>query len=140
MAIAMILDRPLDEILQTLGHDGSEILWSNRPEPKNRRGHGIQECIDLALSFGVALVDILANPVFDDGTTPVFSEEFGQQRFNNYLNQYDGLLYGVTATDTGHVLVWKDQMLWNPGDGKSFPVEECPITVWGLWIVIKSMD
>lgn len=32
------------DLIDAIGHDGSEIIWPNHPEPDNRRGFHVFEC------------------------------------------------------------------------------------------------
>lgn len=51
-ALAMTIDVPVVELMELLGHDGSEIIWDHLPEPMCRRGFHSQELIHLAWRFG----------------------------------------------------------------------------------------
>lgn len=50
-AFACCLDVPVSEIFDWLGHDGSEILWPELPEPGCRYGFHIQEMQEYCLAI-----------------------------------------------------------------------------------------
>ena len=56
-AFAMALDIPVVEFINRIGHDGSEIVCP-ADEPGGRRGFHSQECITVALGFGLAATQI----------------------------------------------------------------------------------
>ena len=71
----MVLDMPLADIFDEIGHDGSQIIWPDLPEPMCRRGFHPQELIDVCLARGYAATRIELSPVHDDrdrrpGTAP----------------------------------------------------------------------
>ena len=47
-SFAIVLNCPVQEIFDYLGHDGSEIIWPENKDPFNRRAFHIQEMIDFA--------------------------------------------------------------------------------------------
>jgi hypothetical protein len=73
-AFASVLDVSLRDILDFVGHDGSEIIWPNLPEPKRRRGFHIQEMIDFAWmqSCAVTHFEILSS-LRPDSASAMFS-------------------------------------------------------------------
>ena len=44
-AFAIATDHSVQEILRRIGHDGSEIVWPDLPDPQCRRSFHVQECI-----------------------------------------------------------------------------------------------
>ena len=51
------MDVPLKELLNIVGHDGSEIAWPHLPEPMRRRAFHPGECISAAYSLGFACTE-----------------------------------------------------------------------------------
>ncbi len=45
IAFAMALDMPVADLLEAIGHDGSKIIFPNRPAPACHQGFHIQELI-----------------------------------------------------------------------------------------------
>ena len=64
-SFAMVLDLPLADIFDEIGHDGSQIVWPDLPEPMCRRGFHPQELIHLCLNHGYAAtrVELYSRPV-----------------------------------------------------------------------------
>lgn len=50
-AFAMSLEVSQKELIDLIGHDGSEILWPEEPEPQCRRGFHLQELLVAALKI-----------------------------------------------------------------------------------------
>lgn len=51
-SVAMLLNISLDDIFKIVGHDGSQILWKDFPDPQNRRGFHIQEMYEVIEAKG----------------------------------------------------------------------------------------
>jgi hypothetical protein len=61
-AFAMALDVPVAELIESIGHDGSEIIWPDLPDPMCRRGFHSQELIDECLKRGHGCTPVEWNP------------------------------------------------------------------------------
>ncbi len=113
LAFAKALDVPFEHFIKTIGHDGSELVYTNK---QYRRGFHIQECIDVAKEFSVACVPI----EFHYASTPdgletfiVGTKEEQNARFQKYLdNTQYGVLEGMSltpqGTTIGHAAAWID--------------------------------
>lgn len=121
-SLAMVLRIPVEEVFRLAGHDGSEVPpeWFHLEEPLRRRGHSLQEMIDVCMQLGYTVTPI------------VFAEEFitsnhaaivsfkkpmdNYNRFINYLEQADGLITGVTKLGARHCVAWDhmNQMVHDP--------------------------
>ena len=62
-SFAMVLDLPLAAIFEEIGHDGSQIMRPDLPEPTCRRGFHPQELIHVCLSHGHAATRVELFPV-----------------------------------------------------------------------------
>jgi hypothetical protein len=62
-AFAIALDVDVNLFIKHIGHDGSEFIWPEMPEPMRRRAFHIQECLDIAMKLGFAPVQVEANPI-----------------------------------------------------------------------------
>lgn len=123
-ALAMLLDRPLSEILDRLGHDGSEIWWPGLDEPRNRRGFMFDEFIDVADSYGQMLCPIVSEPAQWNGSDLdsvkiLKSFPFGrdtESRIQYYMSKFDGLIIGNYAMHKGHMAAWdsKNRKVYDP--------------------------
>jgi hypothetical protein len=70
-AFAMALDIPVAELIRLVGHDGSEIVNPELPEPGCRRGFHIQEMIEACWSQGHSVTPI---EVFPQSMNAVYCE------------------------------------------------------------------
>ena len=62
-AFAMALHVPVQELIQEIGHDGSEIVFPELEEPMRRRGFHSQELIYAAWKRGFTVTPIELMPV-----------------------------------------------------------------------------
>jgi hypothetical protein len=59
-AFAMAAGLSFETLIERIGHDGSEIIWPDLPEPQRRRAFHIQECINaVALDWGVTPFELI---------------------------------------------------------------------------------
>jgi len=58
-AFAMLMDIEVKELIEVIGHDGSEIIFPDLPEPYRRRGFDYTETMIACLDFG-----FVASPLF----------------------------------------------------------------------------
>src|SRR5688572_18522714 len=90
-AFAMAIDRPVQELVDLIGHDGSEVVFKGYPEPTNRRGFHFQECIEACLHLGFAVTPIELFPVLQStanskGYFRSFNVYFGPEKdHSNWL-------------------------------------------------------
>ena len=70
-SFAMVLDLPLSAIFDEIGHDGSQIIWPDLPEPTCRRGFHPQELIHVCLNHGHAATRVELYPVLARRRTAV---------------------------------------------------------------------
>jgi hypothetical protein len=121
-SFAMVLDVPVEELLRSIGHDGSEIAFPTEPEPACRRGFHIQECIDVALRLGCAVTPIELFPRH----APSFSVQplrvlFGDEQGN--LDRFARLIDSGRGIITGPSRVWRHAVAYDHGivhDPKGF--------------------
>lgn len=107
-AMAMVLDRPVEGLMEVLGHDGSEVLWPDLPEPIRRRGHHIEELQYLAYYTGNLLVPFVPGFEYNPGARddlPFAKYDFSG-RFQVMLKRYDGILLGEYKRGTPHAVAW----------------------------------
>lgn len=108
-ALAMTLSVDLSELIDLIGHDGSEILWPDQPEPLKRRGFHIEELQYVAVSYGFLLVPfsprLLYNPKGDPDIFVLDMDFTG--KFKIALDSYDGILLGeYKTTKNAHAIAW----------------------------------
>lgn len=130
-AFAIALDVPVQELINIIGHDGSEILFPEDPEPFCRRGFHPQEIIDVCLLKQFGVIAIHNQPVSElkSGmyTVPVSSE-----RMPYYLENYSGVLTGIGYTGQPHAVAWGAK-IYDPNgliyDLENFNIEQFFIIV-----------
>jgi len=62
-AFAMALHLPVEQLIDEIGHDGSEKIFTHLPEPMCRRGFHAQELIQVAWTNGYACTPIEMYPM-----------------------------------------------------------------------------
>jgi hypothetical protein len=116
-SFAMALDIPLEAIFKETGHDGSEIVWPQLPEPMRRRGFHPQELVHVCLSRGYAATPVELFPV----TCAVlggFEYEHAYPdgnwaRFTRVINQSRGVLTG-SGSRCGHAVAYEHGHIFDP--------------------------
>ena len=85
----MALHLPVAELIESIGHDGSEIIWPELPEPMRRRGFHSQELIDECLKRKCACTPVERSPSIGpssgDGAHPVYTPARDLDRFGTAL-------------------------------------------------------
>jgi hypothetical protein len=66
-ALAILLGSTFDSVIKAIGHDGSDIVQPELPEPDGRRGFHPQELIKAAYDHGFHMVWVEAQPIFFHG-------------------------------------------------------------------------
>lgn len=61
-AFSMASYTPIERLIEDIGHDGSEVVWPELPEPYNRRGFHTEEFIQPMIQVGYAPVIITPEP------------------------------------------------------------------------------
>ena len=78
----MALGVELDQLLAWLGHDGSDIIWPDKPEPHNRRSFHIQEMVRYCIALDVAAIRIECIPMsVSYGSAASILNELGEAIF-----------------------------------------------------------
>jgi len=119
----MALNLPVAELIEQVGHDGSEIIFENQTEPGCRAGHSLYELIYQSLKLGYAVTPmplILAHASIDHQQyREVWDLEDGWDTFH---------LFGVMRRGVVecHGPRWKHMVAFDQGtvfdpDGDTFP-------------------
>lgn len=129
-AFAMILDIELDYILRYLGHDGSNIVDINSPEPFNRRSFHIQELQEFIWHHGFFLTPFEANPclLIKDNFSPIFIRDIKKSNkiMKKLLRENMGVIIGEPQHNKKHAVAWNKRLIYDP-NGLRYPLEEFPI-------------
>jgi hypothetical protein len=115
--VAMLTGRPITDVYDFVGHDGSDIIYPDEPFPMCHRSFIIPEMIDCLIHWGYYPVSIW------DEDSPRF-----QLRLMLHLQKYNAILLGDSEAHP-HACVWcrEEKKVFNPIGFKSelvaFPVE-----------------
>ena len=119
-AFASVLDLSYDAVVGYIGHDGSEVIWSTKPEPMNRRGFHPQELIRVAYMLGYSVTEIqrvmLSAPTPNDR---IYTCE--NPYFQSALIQV-GVIYGI-GEKLRHAVASNGSEVWDP-KGRIVPITE----------------
>ena len=124
-SLAMVLRVPVQELIDRLGHDGSQIVFPDLEEPMCRRGFHSQELMDLALQWGfiVSPVELFPTikPTYGDGLVTVHfggNEATNWCRFNTTIDTTIGILEGRSGR-WHHTVHYRHGDIWDP-DGAHY--------------------
>jgi hypothetical protein len=121
-SFAMVLDLPLSAIFDEIGHDGSQIIAPELPEPTCRRGFHPQELIHLCLNHGYAATRVELHPVLcsspGSGEHVVAYPDGNWVRFTRVVQQSCGVIEGV-GRHCGHAVAYQRGRIFDP-DGHEY--------------------
>lgn len=140
-SFAMAYDMPVVDLVDLVGHDGSEIMWPHLAPPNNRRGFHIQELIMAGNSMGYTVTPFEPRPVLTSADM-LLQGEPKPLDLNRWLERFMaimaigiGVLTGQTNTGARHAIACNMGKPFDPSgqitDLDSFQVQ-C------YWRVIKS--
>lgn len=119
-AAAMAINIPVDQLIDQLGHDGSEIVFPHLPEPACRRGFHSQEIIHLAWRLGCTVTPMELFPMIAPsegvGAVHVFfdgDQVDNWQRFLNIINNTEGVLEGAGKA-CRHAVYYDHGLIYDP--------------------------
>lgn len=113
-SLAAITEFSVPEIMAELGHDGSEIIWHDLPEPYCRRGFHIQELITFCLKFGYTLTPIEPIPAcINKLTSKPFVLKDREAIFEATLPGNIGILTGETLKGISHAVAWDGHKIYD---------------------------
>lgn len=108
----MVLEMSLERMLDRIGHDGSEIIYPDLPEPRCRRSFHVQECLQVldALGYAATAFDAIGMLVTDDvhQTEISFATDF-----ENHLQTSNGVIMGQGCHNR-HAVAIADKMIYDP--------------------------
>ena len=114
-AFAQLLNIGIKELIDFIGHDGSEIIFPDdlRGDPYTRRSFNIQEIIDFVLQDGIYTVTEITEPLesFNGGTLHIFDER--PERIPHYMSMFSGVLLGMSQNDVPHAVTWHTQIAYD---------------------------
>jgi hypothetical protein len=108
------------KVIEWLGHDGSQVVWPENPEPNCYRGFHVQELIGYAWWLGYAVTPFEANPRSHAGAGAPIKIEFANgnaQRLLAALHHNVGVLTGQSGrSGSHHAVAWDGETgrIYNP--------------------------
>jgi hypothetical protein len=117
-AFAIALELPVRELIAEIGHDGSELIFPNQPEPYSRRAYHIQELIYPCLKRGYALMIVEAVPILtterEPDYHPIMFSEGNNHRLMNIMAQFIGVVAGENQDGKSHAAAWDCNLCYDP--------------------------
>jgi len=134
-AVAMLLNVTLEKLVKLVGHNGSEIIFPNLPDPLGRKGVHIQEIIDVLDDLGYSLIPIEFEPWQTPNGVDEHRIRLPDKRFYNHLIGNPGLIVGQ-AKKHWHTVAWDGYLVYDP-NGTIYKFHDIKIDVQTFW-KIKS--
>lgn len=132
-SFAMVLECDLSYILRSIGHDGSDIVNPNAPEPFNRRSFHLQELQEFIWNHGFFLTQFDANPclLITEYSSPLFIRKAKENNkiLKKLLKENIGVIVGEPQPGKQHAVAWNKKLVYDP-NGLRYPVEEFPIATF----------
>lgn len=111
-SFAIATDIPEKDLIDSLGHDGSEIIFPDLPEPLCRRGFDPREFIFPLYTKGIDVIQIDAylNRVTYDNSYII------DNRMQMYISikNNKGVLTGLTKRNKYHTVAWNGEYIYDP--------------------------
>lgn len=111
-AFAMVLNMPFTAITSLVGHDGSEVLYPELPEPLCRRGFHIQELTRICFQNGFAVIPIQKEPAGSPDGQRIHKIE-NLEFFNKCLRHYTGVMIGQ-GRQHQHAVAYSEGLIFDP--------------------------
>lgn len=129
-SLAMLLGHSIKEVIEGIGHDGSEIIWPNLKDPFRRRCFHVQEICHYALQSGFALGQYDLAPA----SAPSFEVEpftiSGQGNIiADLMQKYEGIVLGYGHARMHHVVAWDREQIFDP-NGTTYCISKFMPTVF----------
>ena len=112
-AFAIAFGCPVDNLIESIGHDGSEIVWPRYFEPMRRRGFHIQEIIHVLYQLGTTVTPIEAYSRLapTESVQPRLIDN--TEIFERIVRTTRGVLTGATAR-CGHAVAYDHGIICDP--------------------------
>jgi len=142
-AAAMAMHVPVAELIDKIGHDGSEIKC-DLPEPLCRAGFAPQEIIDVAFEYGWSITEIEPNPQMTPNGEVIWSvfdsEDKIRARMESYMDNFSGTVFGPRYDQKNwHYVAWCHRsQCWLDPSGPTLKKDCPPIQVYSFQIYQKT--
>ena len=131
-AFAIALDIPFSEVIDCVGHDGSEISDASLPDPLCRKGFHMQEMIKMCLRYNIAATPIELQPAarVEHPRIKTSKKLFNTGEwvwFNYNLFTSCGVIECKTMSGVGHAMAYEGCVthasIYDPAIGDYFKFE-----------------
>ena len=132
-AFAYCMGLTLKDLVELIGHDGSEIVWPDAPSPLDRRGFHMQEITNALQKMCYSAMPVGRGPTLTNGHGPAIDVE---DEFFEYAKTLLGVHLGVSDTGINHAVAYIPfKGFWCPNQGAiaSFNTKE-------IWLVNKCSE
>ena len=128
-SFAMAIGIPVQQLIEEIGHDGSEKIFTHLPEPMCRRGFHSQELIRAAWNHGFACTPLelfpALKPTDGQGAYVLMNELDSWARFKKFILTTRGVLEGASVR-CHHAVYYRYGQIFDPdGWGYSYSREAC---------------
>ena len=135
-SFAMAFDIDIKVFYNLLGHDGSEILFSDLPEPYCRRSFHPQEFFWVGRKLGYHVITVELTPILSpdnniEWPVPIKCLDFVQLLHNNI-----GVFTG-SGVRTRHAVAWNGQKIYDP-NGMIYEFAHPNFTPEVFYLILKS--
>lgn len=123
-ATATVLDIEISTLVELIGHDGSEIVFDDLPDPLCRRSFSLQEIGFALWNLGYIFTGFDVEPlgIVDEDHMYSISYPDGEKRFEKLMKQTVGVGCGkIVCTDITHAFAWNGIKCFDP-TGFIYPV------------------
>jgi hypothetical protein len=124
-ALAMLAGVSVEKVFETIGHDGSQILWPQYDDPFRRQSFCDNEIVFAAFEFGIGLVELSEKVKYhpygeEEGAIDV---DIDDQKTVDLLSRYDALVLGVGTSGVPHAVAWnhRKQLIFDPNGSRYNP-------------------
>jgi hypothetical protein len=134
---AMLLDTTEQELINEIGHDGSEVWWPKAKATDRKRNFHIQEIIDCCMKRGYGLMPIDLMPcsmqMSDPNARILWDQSKAFGRFTNIVNGRPAILIGETLSHIPHACAWDGFKVFDP---RGMIQEITDYTLREAWIIM----
>lgn len=135
-AFAILLSIDVQEIFDYIGHDGSEIIWSELKDPFKRRSFHIEELRRFCFARGIVLHEVDCEPAITvDYALPVDLEVVDQDKISKILHNHEAVFTGFAGKKHRHAVAWDGKQIIDP-NGTKYGLEDFGIETIYLSFVI----
>jgi hypothetical protein len=137
-AFAMAVGINVEQLINSVGHDGGDIIWPNLPEPERRRGFHTQEIIRvLRTGFSITPIERMSRLAPRLDVTPRVIDN--ENLFDHVVKTTRGVLTGHTKT-CGHAVAYDHGVICDP-IGRPYKYANCKDFVPNCaWIILVKSN